>query len=84
MAKHRKYKVEKTKVGLQYVIPGADRMPLVVVPATQYVTEGEQFIIPGAERISTREFLTRKMAQPISPRSRQRGLVGTALFGGQQ
>ena len=84
MAKDREYKVEKTKIGLQYVIPGAERAVVVVVPAPQYATEGAQFVIPSAERISTKEFLKRKMAQPISPRSRQRGLAGTALFSGQQ
>ncbi len=37
----------------------------------------------GAEQISTGELLMRKMAEPIRPRSRQRGLAGTALFGGR-
>ena len=81
MAKRRKYKVEKTNVGLQYVIPGAERVVPVAAPAIEYATEGAQFVIPGAEQISTRELVSRMMAQPISPRSRQRGLAGTALFG---
>ncbi len=59
MAQHPKYQVEKTSVGMQYVIP-------------------------GAEQISTGDFLTRKMAEPIRPRTRQRGLAGTALFGIQR
>jgi hypothetical protein len=82
MAKRQKYQVEKTSVGMQYVIPGAERITPVPVPSIQYSTEGAQFVIPGAEQISTGALLMRKMAEPIRPRSRQRGLAGTALFGG--
>ena len=81
MAKHQKYQVEKTSVGMQYVIPGAERIVPVAVPSMRYSTDGTQFVIPGAERISTRELVARMVAQPIRPRSRQRGLAGTALFG---
>ena len=81
MAKRQKYQVEKTSVGMQYVIPGAERITPVEVPSMQYSTDGAQFVIPGAEQIGTGELLMRKMAKPIRPRSRQRGLAGTALFG---
>jgi hypothetical protein len=84
MAKQRKYKVEKTKVGLQYVIPGAESITRIATPSKQYATDGAQFVIPGAEQISTRELVSRIMAQPIRPERRQRGLAGTSLFGGQR
>ena len=84
MAQHPKYQVEKTSVGLQYVIPGAERITPVAVPSMQYSTDGAQFVIPGAEQISTGELLMRKMAEPIRPRSRQRGLAETVLFGSQR
>jgi hypothetical protein len=84
MAQHPKYQVEKTIVGLQYVIPGAEQIVPVAVPSMQYSTDGAQFVIPGAEQISTGELLMRKLAEPIRPRTRQRGLAGTALFGIQR
>ena len=83
MAKRRKYQVEKTSVGLQFVIPGTERVMPAAVPMRQYATEGVQFVIPGAEQISTGELLTRKMSSPMMPRTHQRGLAGTALFGGR-
>jgi hypothetical protein len=82
MAKNRKYKVEKTKVGLQYVIPGAESITRVAIPSMQYATDGAQLVIPGAEQISIRELVSRIMAQPIRPVRRQRGLAGMELFGG--
>ena len=81
MAQHPKYQVEKTSVGMQYVIPGAERITSVEEPSMQYSTDGAQFVIPGAEQIGTGELLMRKMAEPIKPRTHQRGLAGTALFG---
>ena len=83
MAKRQKYQVEKTSVGLQYVIPGAERITPVAVPSMRYSTDGTQFVIPGAEQITTGELLMRKMVEPIRPRTRQRGMAGTALFGGR-
>jgi hypothetical protein len=83
MAKHQKYQIEKTSVGMQYVNPGAERITAVTTPPMRYPTDGAQLVIPGAEQISTGELLARKMAEPIRPRSRQRGLAGTALFGGR-
>jgi hypothetical protein len=84
MAKRQKYQVEKTSVGMQYVIPGAERIVPVAAPSMRYSTDGTQFVIPGAEQISTGELLMKKMAEPIRPRTRQRGLAGTALFGKQR
>lgn len=80
MAKHQKYQIEKTSVGLQYVLPGAERVKREAPLSNCYAVDGAQFVIPGAERISTRELLARKMAAPIKPRSRQLGMTGTALF----
>jgi hypothetical protein len=81
MAQHPKYQVEKTSVGMQYVIPGAERITPVTTPPMRYPTDGAQFVIPGAEQIGTGELLMRKIAEPIRPRTRQRGMAGTALFG---
>ena len=83
MAKRQKYQVEKTSVGLQFVIPGTERVMPAAAPSRRYATEGTQFVIPGAEQIGSGELLIRKMAEPIRPRTRQRGLAGTALFGGR-
>lgn len=81
MAKRQKYQVEKTSVGLQFVIPGTERVMPAAAPSRRYATDGVQFVIPGAEQISTGELLTRKMSSPMMPRTHQRGLAGTALFG---
>ena len=81
MAKHQNYQVDETSAGQQYVIPGAERITPVAVPSMRYSTDGAQFVIPGAEQIGTGELLTRKMAEPIRPRTHQRGMAGTALFG---
>lgn len=81
MAKRPQYQVEKTNIGLQYVIPGAERVLSRAIPPPRYAAEGAQLVIPGTERISTREFLMRKMAGPVRPRRNQRSLAGTALFG---
>ena len=83
MAKRQKYQVEKTSVGLQFVIPGTERVMLAPSPSRPYETDGTQFVIPGAEQITTGELLMRKMAEPIRLRTRQRGLAGTALFDGR-
>ena len=81
MAKHQNYQVDETSAGQQYVLPGAERIEPVATLSLQYPADGPQFVIPGAEQISTAELLTRKMAEPIRPRTHQRGLAGTALFG---
>ena len=73
------YQVEKTPVGLQYVIPGTER---IVKPRRRiYRTDGNQLVIPGAERISTAEYVARLAAKPITPRRSQVGLRGVGLFG---
>ena len=71
--------IEKTAIGMQYVIPGAER---VVKPRRRtFKSDGNQLVIPGAEHISTREHLERLAEKPIKPRRGQVGLRGTALFG---
>ena len=80
MAKRQKYQVEKTSVGLQFVIPGTERAMLAPSPSRPYETDGVQFVIPGAEQIGTGELLMRKMAEPLKPRRGQKSLIGTALF----
>ena len=73
------YQVEKTAIGMQYVIPGTER---IVKPKRRvYRTDGAQLVIPGAERISTAEYVSRLAAKPITPRRSQIGLRGIGLFG---
>ena len=73
------YQVEKTAMGMQYVIPGTER---IVKPRQRvYQTDGDQLVIPGAERISTAEYVARLVAKPITPRRSQVGLRGVGLFG---
>ena len=68
--------------GLDRVILGwLSQMGPAAIPSQHYATDGAQFVIPGAEQISTVELLTRKMSSPMMPRTYQRGLAGTALFG---
>ena len=80
MAKRQKYQVERTSVGMQFVIPGTERVTSAPSPSRPYETDGVQFVIPGAEQIGTGEYLTRKMAEPLKPRRGQKSLIGTALF----
>ena len=75
----QQYQVEKTAIGMQYVIPGTER---VVKPKRRvYRTDGDQLVIPGAEKISTAEYVSRLAAKPITPRRSQIGLRGIGLFG---
>lgn len=71
--------LEETPAGLQYVIPGAER---VAHSRRTFKAEGDQLVIPGAERISISEYLARLAGNPLRPRRRQVGLAGTELFGG--
>ena len=73
------FNVEKTTIGLQYVIPGTEQ---AAKPKRRvYKRDGLQLVIPGAERISTKEYIARMSEKPITPRKGQIGLQGTALFG---
>ena len=80
MAKRQKYQVEKTSVGMQFVIPGTERVMPAAIPSQPYETDGVQFVIRGAEQIGSGELLMRKMAEPLKPRRGQKSLIGTALF----
>ncbi|WP_303980271.1 hypothetical protein [Dongia mobilis] len=75
------YASERTSAGVQYVIPGAERLITRKLKRSPLAREGEQFVLPGAEPISTRELLARLSGQPLRPRRGQRSLNGTALFG---
>ena len=70
---------EETSIGLQYVIPGTER---IVEPKRRaFNADGDQLVIPGAERISTRAYLARLIEKPLQVRRVQVGLRGTGLFG---
>jgi hypothetical protein len=73
------FNIEKTNIGIQYVIPGTER-PIKLKRRT-YKSDGNQFVIPGAERISTKEHLSRLTEKPLASRRGQIGLRGLELFG---
>lgn len=77
------YSTEKTAIGLQYVIPGTERIVRPKRPtfSTDPTPAGDQLVIPGAERISTGEYAARLIGKPLTPRRGQVGLRGTELFG---
>ncbi|MBT3788612.1 MAG: hypothetical protein HOJ87_07865 [Rhodospirillaceae bacterium] len=71
--------IERTAIGDQYVIPGAER---VAKPKRRtFKSDGNQLVIPGAERISTLAYLARLAERPLQARRGQVGLHGTSLFG---
>jgi hypothetical protein len=73
------FNIEKTNIGIQYVIPGTER-PIKPKQRT-YKTDGNQFVILGAERISTTKYLSRLADKPLASRRGQIGLRGLGLFG---
>ena len=77
------FQVEKTATGLQYVIPGTERIvkPKRRTFKADWTPAGDQLVIPGAEKISTAEYVSRLAEKPITPRRGQIGLRGTGLFG---
>ena len=76
------FSTEETAIGLQYVIPGTER---IVKPKPRaYKADGDQLVIPGAERISTTEHLSRLAKKSLVARKGQIGLRGIGLFGVNQ
>ena len=73
------FPIEKTPVGMQYVIPGTER--IVKPKRLAFKADGDQLVIPGAEKISTAEYVARLLDRPLTPRRGQVGLRGTGLFG---
>jgi hypothetical protein len=53
------YQIERTRSGLQYLIPGTERRTLPKCARPEHEREGDQYMIPGAEPISTRDLLAR-------------------------
>ena len=76
------FQVEKTTTGMQYVIPGTERIvrPKPRAFKADWTPAGDQLVIPGAERISKAEYVSRLVDRPLTPRRRQVGLRGTGLF----
>ena len=73
------FTIEKTPIGMQYVIPGTER---IVKPKRRaFKADGDQLVLPGAEKISTAEYVARLLDRPLTPRRGQVGLRGTGLFG---
>ena len=73
------FNLEKTPIGMQYVIPGTEQP--VRAKRRIYKSDGNQLVIPGAERISTTEHLSRLAEKPLMARRGQVSLNGTGLFG---
>ena len=79
------FQVEKTATGLQYVIPGTQRIvkPKPRAFKAEWTPAGDQFVILGAEKISTVAYVARLAEKPLTPRRGQIGLRGMGLFGSQ-
>ncbi len=79
------FQVEKTAIGLQYVIPGTNRIvkPKPRAFKADWTPADDQLVIPGAEKISTVEYVARLAENPLPPRRGQIGLRGLGLFGSQ-
>jgi hypothetical protein len=79
------FQVEKTAIGLQYVIPGTKRIvkPKPRAFKADWTPAGDQFVIPGAEKISTIAYIARLAEKPLTPRRSQLGLRGMGLFDSQ-
>jgi len=79
------FQVEKSAIGLQYVIPGKDRIvkPKPRAFKADWTPAGDQLVIPGAEKISTVEYVARLAEKPLTPRRGQIGLRGMGLFSSQ-
>ena len=75
----KRFCVEHTRAGLQYIIPGTEKP--VRVPRIKYASDGSQFVIPGAEQVSAKILLKRFMEKPLRARVGQRSLAATPLFG---
>ena len=73
------FPIEKTAIGMQYVIPGTER--IVKSKRRAFKADGDQLVIPGAEKISTAEYVARLLDRPLTARRGQVGLRGTGLFG---
>ncbi len=79
------FQVEKTAIGLQFVIPGTNR---IVKPKPREfkadrTPAGDQLVIRGAEKISTVEYVARLAEKPLTPRRGQIGLRWMGLFSSQ-
>lgn len=74
----QEFKVERTRAGLQFVIPGTETAAQKT--KIKYSSEEGQFVLPGTERLSTRKFCDLIGDRPIRPRVAQRSPAGTALF----
>lgn len=71
--------VERTKAGLQFVLPGAERR---TAPRSVYSAEPTgQLLVPGVEPVTDRDRLALLAAMPLRPRKGQRPLPATGLFG---
>ncbi len=79
------FQVEKTAIGLQFVIPGTNRIvkPKPRAFKADWTPAGDQLVIPGAEKISTVDNIARLAEKPLTPRRGQIGLRGLGLFGSQ-
>lgn len=71
---------ERTREGVQFVLPGAERT-IIRKARHPYRNDGDQLVIPGAEKITDKALAERMAQKPLRPRRRQKDLRGT-MFGG--
>ena len=76
----RRFNIERTQAGLQFVIPGTEKP--AAPPRATYASDGSQLVIPGAEQVNGRTLLDRIANKPRRPRVGQSSLAGTPLFRG--
>ena len=71
--------IERTKAGLQYILPGAERR---TAPRSVYSMDASgQLLIPGYEPTTDTERLAHKVIAPLIPRRGQKPIEYTPLFG---
>lgn len=67
---------ERTREGVQFVLPGAERT-VIAKARHPYRNDGDQLVLPGAEKISDRALAERVGEQPLQSRRQQKSLRGT-------
>jgi hypothetical protein len=74
------YQIERTRSGLQYLIPGTERRTLPKCGKPEHGREGDQYVIPGAEPIPTRDCWRDSPANRSSRAARNRASKARGCF----
>ncbi len=73
---------ERTKAGIQYILPGAERR--TAPRSTFSMDETGQLLIAGYESVTESERLQKRASDPMRPRRAQKAAEFTPLFGRPQ